>query len=162
MNPNISIKQVIISCITSLICGVIFAVIIPIVALLVLDTFITFLSVFDPSNQGKNIDAVWSPFIAILIIQIIFPVLASVATGISISYITNEVKSGWVYLIGVVSSVLIFCIFQSISIGFVGLFASELVVLTWGFISSVIVIGFSIFIGLICVGVNRIFGGDTK
>lgn len=155
MKTNLSYKQIIISSITAQICGLIFVVIIPILALFFVDVLISTAVLFDPLNQGKYIDQVWGAFIGIIITQTIFSILASGTTGIAISFLTENVKTGWVYGIGMLLSLGIYCLFQFISLIFVGFFAGELVVISWALISLSLVGGFSIIIGLICVAVNR-------
>lgn len=155
MIEKVSGKQIIMSLVTALFCGVIFNVMIPFLALFVFDIIFTFAAFLDPLHAGAKIDDVWDALVGIIIVQTVITILASISVAVVISFLTEKIKTGWFYLFGVAVSLAIYCFFQLISVAIVGLFAIELVVITWALVSLAIVGFFSIMIGLICVGVNK-------
>ncbi len=151
-------KQFILSSFTALILGSIFIAAIPIIILLAADILITFAVFLDPLHQGKYIEIIWGAFIEMVIIQIIVSIIASLITGVVIGFFTINLKTGWVYALGMFASLIVYGVIQSISLIPFGFLYGELVVFLWAVITLPVVVIFSLIIGSICVGINRKFG----
>ena len=159
MKGKLSIFKISLNGIITLLFGAVFIIALPLIAIFFVDVFISFISIFDPLHQGKNINSLWKAFPTIIVLQIIFGCLAGFISGVGISLLWQTKGDTNFYLYSVVIGFSIHFIFQVFSTLILALFYGEIVVFSWAITAFAIILIFSPLIGLlsafICKKISR-------
>jgi hypothetical protein len=143
------------STIITLICGLIFNLIVPIILLLVFGTLFSALTVLDPLYAGGRIEHIWTVFVVILAIQFVFASAAALLTNLANGFLTRKIVSGRIYVLGMFTGLFVHGVLLLICLAALSVAAGTDVAVMWGFLTFLPAGFFSLLIGLVAVRFNR-------